>query len=285
MGNNTSNEVGSLILITCDSLRYDFAKNHLDGIFEEQTFSKIHTLDTRTALNLPTMFTGLPKEEHKSLHPWEPVQYEDCLFDHLNSWCTVSRYLGWSRDHEVVSRELEPHAYTRMNDQPHMYHPLDFRPVSMNDNDIFEFVNRNEKTKEWQLINYWSWITHYPYGIANLAHRTCPAIMHEEKLLHRLDKEKRDMWYTQGVLEMKDRIRSIRNMTDDVIVVTSDHGEALGEDGIFGHPRLGMGGKLYPPLAEVPFIINRTCDNIPKEFKQTEFKDIVIKLLEEYNEI
>jgi len=268
-----------LILITCDSLRYDFAKEYLDGIFKEQTFSKVHTLDTRTALNLPTMFTGLPKEEHKSLHPWEPVHYKDCLFDHFDSWITVSRYLGWSRDEDYEFRELEPHSYPRVNNQLRMYHPLEFNPISMNDNDIFEYVYKNEKEKKWQLINYWSWITHYPYGISNLTHKTCPAIKHEEKLLHRLDMDQRRKWYTQGVKEMRDRIRSIRNMTDDIIIVTADHGEALGEDDIYGHPRLGMGGKLYPPLAEVPFIVNREID-IPNEFKQTEFKDIVVDIYE-----
>ena len=264
-----------MILIVCDSLRYDFAKEYMDDIFLEQTFSKIHTLDTRTPLNLPTMYTGLPKEEHKSLHPWEPVQYDDCLFDHFKSWVTVSRYLGTARDYTGL--EMPIHKIIKKSPTPFMYHPLPFNSFSMNDNDIFECVSLNERHNNWDLINYWSWITHTPYGITNQTSKTCSAIKDERRLLERLSKPDREKWYTLGVKEMRDRIRSIANMTNDIIIVTSDHGEALGEDGIYGHPRLGEGGKLYPPLAEVPFIVNRKV-NVPNEFKQTELKDIVVRL-------
>ncbi|RLC81994.1 MAG: hypothetical protein DRI61_03110 [Chloroflexi bacterium] len=267
-----------MILIVCDSLRYDYAEKYLFGwLFSEETTAKIHTLDTRTPLNLPTMFTGLPKEKHEVRYPWDEVKYDRCLFDYFKNTITISRYLGWRREYPDSCKLMGAQSRTKDADRPHLYHPLPFNPVSMNDNDIFEFVCTNEKTKQWDLILYWSWITHYPYGIANLTSETCPAIKHEERLLKRLSNKQRHEWYLQGVEEMGDRIRSIANMTNDIIIVTADHGEALGEDGIFGHPRIGEGGKLYPPLAEVPFIVNRDVD-IPKEFMQTEFMDIVVKI-------
>lgn len=269
-----------MILIVCDSLRYDFAIKYLKGIFDTETWAKVHTLDTRTPLNLPTMYTGLTKEEHGVRYPWDIVNYKTCLFDYFKSYITISRYLGWKRGiHEDIPT-LGAQKRTDEWERPNMYYPIPFNPVSMNDNDIFEFVCRNEKERKWDLINYWSWITHYPYGIANLTSETCRAIKNEERLLKMLNYESRKEWYLQGVLEMRDRIRSIRNMTSDVIVVTSDHGEALGEDGIFGHPRLGEGGKLYPPLAEVPFIVNREMD-IPSEFFQTDLMKIILKIKEE----
>lgn len=261
-----------MILIVADSLRHDYAKKYLSDIFEEQTFSKIHTLDTRTPRNLPTMMTGLKPNEHNINFPWEVVDYEDCLFDHIDDYITVSRYLGWRREHSGDMENMGAQKVTGDNNKPMLYPPIPFNPVTMNDNDIFEYAVNYDG-----FILYWSWITHYPYGIANLTAETSPVLKKEERLLKRLPKENRERWYLQGVREIKDRVRSIKNITDEPIIVTSDHGEALGEDGIYAHPRLSNGGELYPPLAEVPFIVNRKVD-IPSEFQQTEFKDIILQL-------
>jgi hypothetical protein len=51
-------------------------------------------------------------------------------------------------------------------------------------------------------------------------------------------------------LVLDDVSRLLRNVDADTAVITSDHGEALGEWGVYGHPA----GCLHPAVTNVPWV-------------------------------
>ena len=266
-----------MILILADSLRYDFAVRYLKGVFPEESWSSFEAIETFTAPVLATVATGTPPEVHGV--KWftdevNPDACKDTLFDHFDSWVTISRLIGNG------PKWLPPSRRDNLNFLP----PIRWNAVTNNDDDVLEYVGRKWSiaTNEWwDLIFYHSWLTHGPWGVDCYGPKELPCIKNCDRLMARMTKEELHKWYKIGVDDFKTRLMAFKNISNNLetVIVFADHGEALkDEGGATGHFK---GGHHIADLAKVPIWINRR-ETIPDDINHVTLKDWVIKMYKKY---
>ena len=271
-----------MILILAESLRYDFATKYLKGIFPEESWGSFRAIETFTAPVLASVFTGQPPEVTgmigtglinaftKSL-PKDACK--DTLFDHFDSWITISRLIGNG------PKWLPPSRRDKFKFLP----PIEWNAVSNNDDDVLEYVGRKWSmvTNEWwDLIFYHSWLTHGPWGVDCYGPKEIPAIKNTDRLMQRMTKEELHNWYKLGIDDFLTRLRAFKEISNNLetVVVFADHGENLkdGEGGI-GH----YAGSELEELRKVPVWVNRPNVNLD-DFSHLKIKDLLIELHKEY---
>jgi len=225
-----------MILILADSLRYDFATKYLKGIFPEESWGSFRAIETFTAPVLASVFTGQPPEVTgmvgtglinaftKSL-PKDACK--DTLFDHFDSWITISRLIGNG------PKWLPPSRRDNFKFLP----PIKWNAVSNNDDDVLEYVGRkwSMATNEWwDLIFYHSWLTHGPWGIDCYGPKELPCVVNTDRLMQRMSRDELHNWYKLGVDDFLTRLRAFKEITNNMetIIVFADHGECNPEGDI-----------------------------------------------------
>lgn len=90
----------------------------------------------------------------------------------------------------------------------------------------------------------------------------------------------KDQYYRLYHAEVEDSDRRLKKLwrvlgpraDDALVIVTSDHGEMLGEHGVFGH-----GSHVWDPLTRVPLIARGTDVTLPKVMSTTGIPDLVTR--------
>jgi len=264
-----------MILILADSLRNDFATEHLKGIFPEESWSSFKAIETLTPIVLASIFTGEPPEKTGVKYFTDEVNEDACkdvLLNHFGSYVTVSRLLG-------AGPGILPPA--RRQDIS-MLKPIKWNAESNHDDDVLEYVGKkwSMATDYWtDFIFYHSWLTHGPWGIDNYGPAEIPCVINTDRLMRRQSLEQNKAWYKLGIDDFAIRLREIREITNnqETIIITADHGEDLGEGGGKGH----YAGAELEELRTVPIWVNRS--NVDLEgVNHLTLKDKVYELYKEY---
>ena len=266
-----------MILILADSLRYDFATKYLQGIFPEESWSSFKAVDTFTPIVLATIATGQPPEKTGVRYFTDTVNPEACkdtLFDHFDSYVTISRLLGNGPGY------LPPARREIMNMLP----PIKWNAETNHDDDVLQYLGRkwSMATNDWwDLIFYHSWLTHGPWGIDCYGPAELPCVKNTDRLMARMSEAELKDWYKIGVLDFKTRLEAIKNVSNNLetVIVFADHGEHLkDEEGAVGH---FAGGHNIESLSKVPIWVNRS-EPIPSDISHVTLKDWVIKMYKKY---
>ena len=271
-----------MILILADSLRYDFATKYLKGVFPEESWGSFEAIETFTAPVLASVFTGHTPEElgltganmiNAFTASLPPDKCKDTLFNHFDSWVTISRLIGNG------PKWLPPSRREHFKFLP----PIQWNAVSNNDDDVLEYVGRkwSMATNEWwDLIFYHCWLTHGPWGIDCYGPAEIPAIKNCDRLMARMSKEELHKWYKLGVDDFKTRLMAFKNISNNLetIIVFADHGENLkdGEGGV-GH----YAGSKLEELRKVPIWVNRPDVDL-SGINHLKIKDLCIELHKQY---
>lgn len=270
-----------MIVILADSLRLDFAEEYLKDIFPEESWSNFEAVETFTAPVLASVFTGQPPEVtgmkgqalvNAFTRGLPEEACEDTLFDHFDSWVTISRLIGNGPKNRPPSRR----------DKFTFLPPIDWHAESNNDDDVLEYVGRKwsaVKDDWWDLIFYHSWLTHGPWGIDCYGPKELPCVKNCDRLMKRQSIKQNHDWYKVGIDDFKARLRGLKNISNnnEVIVVFADHGEDLGEEGGGGH----YAGSDAEVLKKVPIWINRP-EEIPDDISHLTMKDWLIRMYEKW---
>jgi len=266
-----------MILILADSLRYDFATKYLKGVFPEESWGSFRAIETFTAPVLATVATGKPPEEtgvRGFLDTVRPEACKDTIFDHFDSWVTISRLIGNG------PKWLPPSRRDKFTFLP----PIKWNAVTNNDDDVLEYVGRkwSMATNEWwDLIFYHSWLTHGPWGIDCYGPKELPCVVNCDRLMARMPRRKLLDWYKIGVDDFKTRLMAFKNITNNIetVVVFADHGENLqdGEGGRVGH----YGGSELEELRKVPIWVNRPDVDL-SDIDHTKIKKLCIELHKQF---
>jgi hypothetical protein len=272
-----------MILILADSLRNDFATKYLKGIWKEESWGEFNAVETFTAPVLASVFTGQPPEvtgmKGEALIdaftrglPEEACK--DTLFNHFDSWVTISRLIGNGPKWRPPSRR----------DEFKFLPPIDWHAETNNDDDVLEYVGRKWSlaTKDWyDLIFYHCWLTHGPWGIDCYGPKELPCVVNCDRLMARMPKDELLKWYKIGVDDFITRLRAFDNMTNglETILVFADHGENLqdSDDGQAGH----YAGSNLEALRKVPIWCNRKDVDL-SNITHMKIKDLCIQLYEKY---
>jgi len=281
-----------LLFIVFDSLRLD-AIAPFKGIFKEESWSDIPSLDGFTGPILPAIFCGKTPEELGVARDdsafWsgiDPKNIDDTLFDHFESWETVSRLIG---NPTMPHEKMVPSRRGNFKFMP----PIKFNASSNWDVDIWKLVG-----KKWSMTNpYWvdlivSWnfFTHGCYSIYDsLGALESPEIKNGGNVSRRLQAQNPDKLrelYMMGVYNAAETLKGLNEICGgkELIICTSDHNECLNET---------MNGQLMPPghykdmhkipgLERVPIWVNRPNVEFPKNMKQTDIKDWLVDLYNKY---
>lgn len=261
-----------MILVVADSLRYDFAKEYLFDVFKTESFTKVIARGTWTPPTFVTILTGLTPDKHGVRIWWDKANYNRCLFDYFRSWETISYLLAegpFNKPDALLQTESKGLK---------IFHPLPFNAVSNNEHEVFASIHRNP-----DLVLYHSYYTHFPYGIANFH---CGGYFTQgsyQQDLHNKTHEEIKNMYRWGVLELKDRLRQIEEITDgrELIIVTADHGELLKDRGSSWITH-GANRPHWSEILEVPFFINREWD-FKDVYNQEEVLDLILKIGSKYD--
>lgn len=270
-----------MILIMADSLRYDFATEYLKGVFPEESWSSFDAIETFTAPVIASVFTGLPPEKTGMKGQGlidaftREIPADACknlLFNHFESWITISRLIGNG------PKWLPPSRREQFTFLP----PIKWNAVSNNDDDVLEYVGRKWSyvTDEWwDLIFYHSWLTHGPWGIDCYGPKELPCVVNCDRLMRRQSIAENHAWYKLGVDDFKTRLMAFKNISRnfETVIVFADHGEDLGEGFGGGH----YAGASLPELRRVPIWINRD-EQIPDDISHTTLKDWIVEMYVKY---
>ena len=255
-----------MILILADSLRYDFAIKYLKGIFPEESWGSFEAVETFTAPVLASVFTGhKPKElgltGSNMINAFTASLPEDkckdTIFDHFDSWVTISRLIGNG------PKWLPPSRRNQFKFLP----PIKWNAVSNNDDDVLEYVGRKWSmvTEDWwDLIFYHSWLTHGPWGIDCYGPKELPCVVNCDRLMQRQTIEQNHAWYKIGIDDFITRLRAFHNMTSglETIIVFADHGECnpegdiLTKDGVRDISEVKVGDYVLDATGKYNKVIN-----------------------------
>jgi len=270
-----------MILILADSLRYDFAEKYLKDIFPEQSWGCFNAVQTFTAPVLASVFTGHPPEitgmkgqalQDAFIRGLPKEACEDILFNHFDSWITISRLIG------NEPKWLPPSRRDNFKFLP----PIPWNAESNNDDDVLEYVGRKWSmvTKEWyDLVFYHSWLTHGPWGVDCYGPKELPCIVNCDRLMRRQTIEQNHKWYKFGIDDFISRLRGLMNISNNMetIIVFGDHGEDLGEGGGGGH----YANSDLDVLKKVPIFINKPNIDL-SDINHMKIKDLCINLHNKY---
>lgn len=273
-----------MIVIIADSLRVDFAKKFLTGIFPQETWHEFDAIETHTAPVLATIITGKTPEElgisrggEAFYKPIPADNIDDILFDYFDSYITISRLIG-NRPNKLAPIRKQELKFL---------HPIPWNAVSNHDDDVLEFVGRKWSmvTNDWwDLIFYHSWLTHGPWGIDDYWEIDIPTLQNSTRWMEKKAKEGDinaiHKWYELGVKDLRSRLVAFKNISNNLetIILTADHGEALGERGRVSHFPYGYD---IPELRRVPLLINRDVD-IPQDLDHKTLKNWIVEVYKEF---
>jgi hypothetical protein len=280
-----------MIVICWDSLRLD-AIEPLKGILGKETWTSFPSIDGFTGPILPSIITGkspeelgVPRTDEAFYKPLDPSRYEDTLFDHFNSYITISRLIG----PETQCCPLPPSRRNNMK----FLHPIKWNAVSNWDVDIWRYLGRkwSSATNDWwDMIFFWSFITHGHYSIYDSmgAVESPYEIRDSSRIVQRLaeqnPQELRNL-YMKGVYYAAETLRGLNEVCGgkELIICFSDHNESLGEEfngrSVVGHFH---GMHTIPGLENVPCWINRPDVEFPEDMSQLKLKDFIVDMYEKY---
>jgi len=281
-----------MIIICWDSLRLD-AIEPFKGILGEESWTDVPSIDGFTAPVLPSVVCGktpeelgVPRDETAFWSGIDPNKIDDTLFDHFDSHVTVSRLIG---PQTMPHTKLVPSRRGQMKFMP----PINWKAKSNWDIDAWRVVGN-----KWSITNpywvdvvfFWTFITHGNFSCYDsLGAAESPEIKNGGLVMRRLQKQDpqklRDL-YMMGVYNGVETLKGLNEISGgkELIICFSDHQECLNET---------MNGQLMPPghykdmhkipgLERVPVWINKPDVEFPKDMKQTDLKDWIIKMYEKW---
>ncbi|MBE3094306.1 MAG: hypothetical protein IMZ52_04685 [Actinobacteria bacterium] len=280
------------MLICCwDSLRLD-ACEPFKGILGEESWTSVPSLDGFTGPILPAIVTGkspeelgIPRDDSAFWSGLDGTKIDDTLFDHIGSYCTISRLIG---------PQTMPHTkiVPSRRGQEVFMPPIKWNAVSNWDVDIWRWLG-----KKWSMTNpywidsifFWSFITHGNFSCYDsLGALESPEIKNGGLIMKRLAETDpqalRDL-YMMGVYNGVETLKGLNEICGgkELIICFSDHNEALGEevDGIkyTGHFH---GMEKIPGLERVPVWINKGGEQFPEDFNQLKLKDWIKDMFQKY---
>jgi len=262
-----------MIVITMDGLRWDKAEEFLQDIFPNQSMRMIKNtvqyytnhpgIGQPTVVGLTTMWSGVkPKMFHENLmHHIDPkynqnVPYEfklknnkkmDLIWDHFDKGYLLTN--AWGPNPMCNGEQF----FSHMDNLPCERRPSDelgfWRDIVTLDYDLYWFHST--------YIEY-GYIKHGPYQQGRN-----PGIKPYSEW--RKDKDFKRSVYEFGLKRFRFMIDMLNDMTDDIVVISSDHGTGLSYD-------------IKPSdVDEIPVIVNRDVDLSDINY-QWDFKNLLLKL-------
>lgn len=262
-----------MILIIADSLRWDRAQAY--DMFEgSATWSRVRTPETFTAPCVSTILTGV-RPENNGIRTWQdsPLTLPTIVDDGT----LYSPVFTDGSDDSAIVEVSGPRTVklTKYGDgEPEIW-------------DWWE----QETFGSSEFLVYHSFISHKPWGLG------CRSADAEDLSPFEFINAGTDVctqeYYDMGVVDMIERIREIDDRTDETIVVVGDHGEGLGERGVWDHGReRTYRGQSYtesvekiPATTEVPLVVNRDDPLIPSELSLRDVRRICEYYREDLDEI
>ena len=274
------NKIDDLIIVVVigESARGDHFE--INGYYRETTpllaktsnlisFKNATSCDVLTRRSVPCMLTRGTRDNKN-------VSYEE------TSLISVFRKLGFSTiwlanqgtysiiDHPVhaLYKESETMIYVGAN-----VHSMDFgKQIDDTLLPFYEdFLNKNKAKKSLIILhtygNHWHYEDHYPDTMQKY-HPICSKKMLSSSMKHCTDEERINsydnaIYYTDSFL--KNVIRKLENK-NAILIYASDHGESLGENGIYGH---GI-GKNIKEQYDIPIIFwfsEQYIKNYPENYQ------------------
>jgi len=280
-----------MLVIVWDSLRLD-SIGPFKGILGEESWTDIPSIDGFTGPILPSIICGktpeelgVPRDDSAFWSGIDPKKIDDTLFDHFDSHITISRLIG---NPTMPHQKMVPSRRGNFKFMP----PIKFNAVSNWDVDIWRYVGR-----KWSIIDpfwtdvifFWSFITHGNFSCYDsLGAVESPEIKNGGLVMKRLatqQPEKLRELYMMGVYNAAETLKGLNEISGgkELIICTSDHNEALGEiyNGqiMTGHFH---GMEKIPGLEKVPLWCNVPNIEFPKDMKQTDLKDWIVKMYLKY---
>lgn len=280
-----------MLIICWDSLRLD-AIEPFKGILGKESWTSIPSIDGFTGPILPAIITGkspeelgIARDESAFWSGIDPSKYDDTLFDHFNSYITISRLIG---PQTMPHTTLVPSRRGQLKFMP----PIKWNAVSNWDVDIWRYVGKkwSMSSPYWvDMIFFWTFITHGNFSIYDsLGALESPEINNGGRVMQRLahqDKKALRDLYMMGVYNGVETLKGLNEISGgkELIICFSDHNEALGEEYqgeiVTGHFH---GMEKIPGLELVPVWINKPNVQFPEEFSQLKLKDWIVEMYKKY---
>lgn len=280
------------LIVTVDSLRYD----HYRYMGETREFlgeSHPAAFSTATATlgAFPTMFTGKLNVNH-SIDPSESFVNEmDCFTIGITANQLTKSEYGYSGGFDSFSSPVS-RGEVSLKDKLARWIPggLPYRIASESwsqlqraidsvsetpksfrraDSIIDEFIEATEDKEDW-----FGWLhfmePHHPYDPDNNNLSRSEAQRISRKAISNGETDQPETvreLYRQEVLDLDEKLSRLWDVlpADTRIIFAADHGEMLGENGIWGHP----GNCFHPDILRIPF-----ATNIKQESPVRSFIDI-----------
>jgi hypothetical protein len=283
-----------MLIICWDSLRLD-AIEPFKGILGEESWNDIPSIDGFTGPILPSVVCGstpeklgVPRDDSAFWSGINPKNIEDTIFDHFDDYITISRLIG---PQTMPHTKLVPSRRGKLKFMP----PIKFNAQSNWDIDIWRyFGNKWSMSSDYwvDMIFFWTFITHGNFSCYDsLGAVESPEIKNGGLVMRRLQKQDpqalRDL-YMMGVYNGSETLKGLNEISGgkELIVCFSDHNECLNET---------MNGQLMPPghykdmhkipgLERVPIWVNRPNVEFPENMTQSDIKDWIVKLRDEYED-
>jgi len=228
----------NILMIVADSLRYDyFMSSEIPRIFQKGYLFKCRTDQIQTGRAVPVLLTG-KRRENISLHETrenlernpETFFFEGTEIKSITAWDIFDinnytlGYINLDWEHQTKEKLLKENQ-------------ISLFPTFPNIKNLETLLS---KEPFFGVLHFWS--THVPYGFGRFPqgcdyfYKKCYKLQEEgnTKELHRL--------YKHGVEGFEKQMKILKEILEErnllertLVVITADHGEALGESGRFGH--------------------------------------------------
>ena len=226
----------NVLLIIADALRYDyFLKSKIPEIWKG-VFFKCYTDQIHTGRAVPVLLTGrrreniLLRETRTSKRNPETTFLEQTEIRTITAWDIFEikgYYLGYINldwEHQTREQLLKANQISLFESFPAI-------------KNLEELLKREPF---FGVLHFWS--THSPYGFGKFP-RNCEKIYKKcYELLKEGNVEELHKIYKHGVEGFERQMKVLREILEErdllqrtLVVITADHGEALGESGRFGH--------------------------------------------------
>lgn len=265
-----------MIVITLDGLRWDFAHEYLKDIFPKQSmrmiknnvqyYTNVPGKGQPTTVGLVTMWSGLqPKYFHENLmHHIDPIYNQNIPYEYLD---IDGKPMDLVWDH-FKKNYLLINAWgpNPMVNNEKFFNHMDKVPAELRPTDELGFW-RDIVTLDYDL--YWFHCTYVEYGYIKQGpyqQGINPVVREYKDWRH--DKEFKRNVYTFAIKRFKFMMNMLNDMTDDVVIITSDHGT-------------GLDNQIKPEdLDEIPIIVNRDVDLSDINY-QWDMKKLILRLKDE----
>ncbi len=245
----------NLLIIINDSLRHDHFRisgYHRNTEGEMGTwfrdwfhFSRTFSTSNNTSLAAPTLFTGAGTEKGRSFLQNAPRLWDYFTAD-VHTFFISSESLGWKGFDRFIDTGRLDYTWDSVRGKYGMHGRFD-------DSAAFERLLEHIAGIKGTFAGIWhNSYAHYPYESEKKSKRYLP---------ESVDRNSRDQFinrYDNSLVHLSEKISRLFTFMKSsglydrtVIIFTSDHGESLGEKGIYYH-----GKSLYPGEIRVPLLIH-----------------------------